>query len=114
MKPLCFFNTSLSLRLLYVLLPWVVVSQTPQESYEVDEFLEELYTGLAHIDYTNQYHDIDTKQLGVAAQTTLNIYLTKTFALNLTGGLTLSNKHSNRYWGATLRWNAKRFKYFQS
>ena len=80
----------------------------------ISRVVSELYTGLAHINYTNQYHDIDTKQLGVAVQTTLNIYLTKTFALNLTGGLTLSNKHSNRYWGATLRWNAKRFKYFQS
>ena len=54
MKPLYFFNTSLSLRLLYVLLPWVVVSQIPQESYEVDELLEELYTKTTAYSYSNQ------------------------------------------------------------
>lgn len=71
----------------------------------------ELYTGIAHIDYTNQYHNIKTKQFGVPLQTEIRVYLTKTFALGVNGGITLSNKHSNHYWGAALRWNAKRFKY---
>lgn len=39
MKPLYFFYTGLRFRLLYILLPWVVVSQTPQESNEVDALL---------------------------------------------------------------------------
>lgn len=71
----------------------------------------ELYTGIAHIEYTNQYHNRKTKQFGVSLQATLNIYLTKTFALGVNGGITLSQKHSNRYWGAALRWNAKQFKH---
>lgn len=54
MKPLYFFNTSLSLRLLYVLLPWCVVSQIPQESNEVDKLLEELYTKTTAYSYGNQ------------------------------------------------------------
>lgn len=71
----------------------------------------ELYTGITHIDYTNQYHNIKTKQFGVPLQTEIRFYLTKTFALGVNGGINLSTKHSNHYWGAALRWNAKAFKH---
>ena len=72
------------------------------------------FTGVAHIAYSNQHHSIDTKQLGAALSTTLDIFLTKTFAIGLHTGLTLSDKRSNHYWNIGLTWNAKRFKYFRS
>lgn len=72
------------------------------------------FTGVAHIAYTNQHHNIDTKQLGAALSTTLDIFLTKTFAIGIHTGLTLSDKRSNHYWSAGITWNAKQFKYFQS
>ena len=54
MKPLYFFHTGLGFRLLYILLPWFVVSQTPQESYEVDELLNAYSSTTPFGLYSNQ------------------------------------------------------------
>lgn len=54
MKSLYFFYTGLRFRLLYILLPWVVVSQTPQESYKVDELLTAYFSTTSVAMHSNQ------------------------------------------------------------